>query len=78
MEQVLVQLFNRSVFFFLMGKVCCCVVDLILKVLYSILHFDFDFNALFLSLSLSLFLFHSIFGCRVTVCLPAMPLDDVL
>ena len=60
-----------------MGKVCCCVVDLILKVLYSILQFDFDFNALFF-LSLFLFLFHSIFGCRVTVCLPAMPLDDVL
>lgn len=59
-----------------MGKVCCCVVDLILKVLYSILQFDFDFNALFFSLFL--FLFHSIFGCRVTVCLPAMPLDDVL
>ena len=57
MEQVLVQLFNRSVFVFLMGKVCCCVVDLILKVLYSILQFDFDFNALFLSLSLSLFFF---------------------
>ena len=66
MEQVLVQLFNRS-FFFLMGKVCCCVVDLILKVLYSILQFDFDFNALFsLSLSFS-FSFHFWLPCD---CVP--------
>ena len=38
-----------------MGKVSCCVVDLILKVLYSILQFDFDFNALFFSLSFFFF-----------------------